>query len=194
MNAPLTPNAPVAKRNRGMLILLFAIFFGSLALAGVLRFAGWKPAGLKAKGNLLTPAIDARALAPVSTDGKPYVWNPVERRWRLLVLAPADTCNERCEQVAVDVDKVWQIMGKDATRVDVLWSGAVPSKTPVHQIHAIAADDRLRSVLPSTNRVATAAGLPIYIIDPNGFVMMEYKPGVDIGDVRTDLSKVLKLQ
>lgn len=194
MNSPQQLDPKTVKKNRGTLLLLVFIFFGSLALAGFLRFAGWQPTGLVAKGNLLKPAIDARALAPASVDGKQYAWNPAERKWRLLVLAPETTCDAACERTAADVDKVWQIMGKDADRLDILWSGVMPSDTQMNHVIPVSAQAEIRKVLPQGNRVATSAGLPIYIVDPNGFVMMEYKPGADIGGVRSDLAKVLKLQ
>jgi hypothetical protein len=31
------------------------------------------------------------------------------------------------------------------------------------------------------------------VVDPNGFVVLRYAPGFDLGDLRTDLSRLLKL-
>ncbi|MGN6113267.1 MAG: hypothetical protein ACTHOC_09745, partial [Luteimonas sp.] len=57
------------KRNRGLLLLIFALFFGSMLVAGALRFSGWRPAGMKNKGELLQPPVDLRARAPRLADG-----------------------------------------------------------------------------------------------------------------------------
>ncbi|MCW0465993.1 hypothetical protein NB705_003066 [Xanthomonas sacchari] len=38
-----------------------------------------------------------------------------------------------------------------------------------------------------------AAGVPIYVIDPNGFVVLRYAPGFDPAGLRADLAKLLKL-
>ena len=187
------PNDYAVRRNRGKLLLIAGIFFGAMLLAGLLRFSGWRPEGLKSHGELLTPALDGRALAPTSTDGRVYAWNPVERRWRLLVVN-GTTCDAVCERVAADLDKVWQLQGKEQIRVDVLWMGATPKQSEVHNLFPIAADAPLRGVLPANGTTPTAAGLPIYIIDPNGFVMMRYAPGADVSGVRADLTKVLKLK
>ena len=48
----------------------------------------------------------------------------------------------------------------------------------------------LRAALPAVD----AAGPVTYIIDPNGFAILRYAPGHDPGDLRSDLSKLLKLK
>lgn len=192
-NDPQRLDAPTVRRNRGTLLLIVGIFFGAMLLAGLLRFSGWRPAGLKTHGTLITPALDARSFAPVSTDGRQYAWNPMDRRWRLLVVNGA-SCEAACETLAADLDKVWQLLGREQDRVDVLWMGAAPKRTAMHQLIPLAADAPIRSVLPSANNAPTAKGLPVYIIDPNGFVMMQFAPGADVSGVRADLAKVLKLK
>ena len=41
--------------------------------------------------------------------------------------------------------------------------------------------------------MASPARIPMYIVDPNGFVILRYAPGVDLMGMREDLSKLLKL-
>ena len=43
------------RRGRWMLVGLFALFFGTVFGAGILRFSGWQPAGHKNHGQLLQP-------------------------------------------------------------------------------------------------------------------------------------------
>ena len=38
-----------------------------------------------------------------------------------------------------------------------------------------------------------AAGTPVYVIDPHGFVILRYAPGFDPGHLRTDVAKLIKL-
>ena len=38
------------------------------------------------------------------------------------------------------------------------------------------------------------AGIPVYVIDPNGFVILRYAPGFDPVDLRTDVARLLKLR
>jgi hypothetical protein len=48
----------------------------------------------------------------------------------------------------------------------------------------------LRARLP---QVDDAAGTPVYVIDPHGFVILRYAPGFDPGHLRTDVAKLIKL-
>ena len=42
-------------------------------------------------------------------------------------------------------------------------------------------------------QVDDAAGTPVYVIDPHGFIILRYAPGFDPGGLRTDVSKLIKL-
>ena len=86
----MTPTPKEVRRNRGVLLLIVALFFGSLLLAGILRFSGWRPAGTKNFGELLDPPGDLRAHAPTLLDGRAYPWQPRARMWRIVVAPPAD--------------------------------------------------------------------------------------------------------
>ncbi|MGS0540779.1 hypothetical protein ACQEPV_020705 [Xanthomonas oryzae pv. oryzicola] len=178
------------KRGRRMLIALAALFFGSMLLAGVLRFSGWQPASMRNNGALLQPPADLRALAPVRANGQPYAWAPSERIWRIAVAPPAG-CTQQCMTLAAELDKVWQLLGHRADKVDVLWIGAPPAGLPpMPELRVLRDDARLRQALP---RSADAAGVPVYVIDPNGFVILRYAPGFDPAGLRSDLVKLLKL-
>ncbi|KGE50877.1 hypothetical protein WCN79_04175 [Xanthomonas axonopodis pv. vasculorum] len=183
-----TPHS--VKRGRRMLIALALLFFGSMLLAGVLRFSGWQPASMRNNGELLKPPADLRAMVPVRANGQPYAWAPSERIWRIAVAPPAD-CTQQCVALAAELDKVWQLLGHRADKVDVLWIGAPPAGLPPMPALRVLRDDaRLRQALP---RGTEAAGLPVYVIDPNGFVILRYAPGFDPAGLRSDLVKLLKL-
>ncbi len=179
-----------ASRNRKALMLIAAMVFGSFMLAGVLRFSGWRPEGMKNKGELLEPPGDLRALHPQLAQGGEYEWNPVARHWRVLV-APPPTCGSRCDQLASDLDKVWQLSGRESDRLEIFWLGEVPAAAPAssHQ-RALQDSPTLRAALPRSSD----AGPVTYVVDPNGFAILRYPPGHDPGDIRSDLSKLLKLR
>ena len=187
---------PARRRNRLTLLAIVALFFGSMLVAGVLRFSGWQPAGTKAHGELLSPPLDLRAHEPVLLDGATYAWNPPARTWRVAIAPPTD-CGEACAKLAHDLDVVWRLMGRNADHLDILWlcpdeACVVPS--PLREDRTLR---RLRSnpawsqSLPRSD--AAAAGAPVYVIDPNGFVILRYPPGADPGGLRADLAKLMKL-
>ncbi len=180
-------------RNRGrwILVALFALFFGSMALAGLLRFSGWQPQGQRNHGQILSPPADLRQRAPTLADGSAYAWEPAERRWRVLV-APAGECAAVCVTLSQDLHKVWQLLGHNADNVDILWLGTVPaSAAGMPALRPLSPQPALRASLPG---VDDPAGLPVYVVDPNGFVILRYAPGFDPAGLRADLAKLLKLK
>ena len=208
------------RRNRSMLLVIAAIFFGGMLVAGALRFSGWRPAGMKNNGELLQPPADLRTLTPRLADGAAYEWQPQARLWRIVVAPPAD-CTQACDKLAHDIDVVWRLMGKDADKVQVLWlcaqEGCMPP-APLRgdpSLRVLAPDSDLqaalevvdrRAVMRSPAKESTAgqdrakqdavepdAALPVYVIDPNGFLILRYPPGSDPGGLRADLAKLLKL-
>ena len=183
-------NPARTRRGRGILVLIFVLFFGTFFGAGILRFSGWQPSGTKIHGEMLRPAVDLRAQAPKLADGSDYGWNPAERMWRIVVAPPAD-CGDACLKLARDLDTVWQLFGNNADHVEILWIGTLPAGAPdTRSLRLLQPTAALLQALP---RVDDPAGVPVYVIDPNGFVILRYAPGSDPGFIRTDVSKLLKL-
>lgn len=191
------PTPQRARRNRAALIAIVVLFFGSMLVAGVLRFSGWQPEGNKSHGTVLSPPVDLREQAPRLLDGGSYAWNPDARIWRIL-LAPPAGCAEACTRAAADFDKVWRLMGRNADRLDILWlctdaSCSVPDPLGSDRtLRRLAPDPALRARLPGIDEGATG-DVRVYLVDPNGFLMMRYPPGADVGGVRADIAKLLKL-
>ena len=186
-------NDAIRRRNRGMLVALFLLFFGGMLVAGLLRFSGWRPQGSKNKGELLQPYGDLRGYAPSLADGRAYRWKDAPRTWRIVAM-PRDCDGARaaeCARLLADLDKVWRLMNKDADRVHVLWAGAAPTGSALPaEVRPLRVDGGLRAGLA---RPDDAAGDAVWLVDPNGFVVLRYAPGFDPGDLRTDLARLLKI-
>jgi len=188
--SPSPDEAARIRRGRWILVLIFLLFFGTIFGAGVLRFSGWQPQGTKVHGEMLQPAVDARAVVPKLRDGGDYAWQPAERMWRIAVAPPAG-CASECVKLAKDLDVVWQLFGNKADHVEILWIGTHPAGAPqTPALRVLQATPELLAALP---RASDPAGVPLYVIDPNGFVILRYPPGTDPGFIRTDVSKLLKL-
>ncbi len=186
---PGTPRS----RNRTLLIALFVLFFGGMLVAGLLRFSGWRPPGMKNNGEMLQPYVDLREQAPTLASGDPYRWRDSPRTWRIVV-APQDCGGARsaeCAALMRDLDTVWRLMGKDADRVHVLWLGEPPRGIAVPaDVRLLRSDEVLSTALPG---LRGSTGDSAWLIDPYGFVVLRYAPGFDPGDLRTDLSRLLKV-
>lgn len=180
-------------RNRALLVLILVVFFGSALVAGALRFADWRPEGMRNHGELLDPPVDLREVAPRLGAGGDYRWNPVERTWRILVAPPAD-CTDACVTLSQDIDKVWRLFGHNADHVHILWVGEPPEGALRNRVwNVVEPAPELTSRLPGLD-AGGAQGAPVYVVDPNGFVILRYAPGFDPGHLRTDMARLLKLK
>jgi hypothetical protein len=186
----VTHEATQTRRGRRTMFLLVALFFGPILLALLLGVFGLHPAGSKNKGEKIEPYVDLRAQTLPLADGSEYRWHPEQRLWRIAVIAP-DGCAQACEKLVQDIDKVYQLFGKDADRVQILWMGELPSAAPHNSAwKQIRTDAALLAKLPHPT---DPAGAVTYVIDPYGFVILRYAPGFDPGDLRYDVDKLLKL-
>ncbi len=190
-----TPVRAVQRRNRAALLVVLVMFFGGMLVAGALRFSGWRPDGMKNKGEMLQPYVDLRGYSPTLADGRPYAWHDDPRTWRIVAM-PRD-CDgarrEACTRLLGDLDKVWRLMGRNADRVHVLWAGAPPVDVgTLREVHLVRADDRLRATLVRNGKDAPG-GDPVWLVDPNGFVVLRYAAGSDPGDLRSDLARLLRI-
>jgi hypothetical protein len=194
----MIPNPDKARlRNRNMLVAIFGLFFGGMLIAGLLRFSGWRPEGMKNKGEMLQPYADLRDYSPTLSSGDPYHWNASPRTWRIVV-APTRCKSERreqCGKLLHQVDTVWQLMGKDADRVHVLWVGEPPAGVSMPtEVHVVRGDAVLPARLPQgKGTTRSPGGDAAWLVDPNGFVVLRYAPGFDPGDLRSDVARLLKV-
>ena len=113
-----------------------------------------------------------------------------------MVTMPRDCEGARraaCQHLLENLDKVWRLMGREADRVHVLWAGAAPVPLDgLREVYLLRADAGLRAGLTQAD-VATGDSDPVWLVDPNGFVVLRYAPGFDPGDLRTDLARLLKI-
>ncbi len=189
------PARTVQRRNRVALLVVLGMFFGGMLVAGALRFSGWRPDGMKNKGEMLQPYVDLREYAPTLADGRAYAWHDSPRTWRIVAM-PRD-CDgarrEACTRLLGNLDKVWRLMGRNADRVHVLWAGAPPVEVAtLREVHLIRVDKRLRAALVRNDK-DVAEGDPVWLVDPNGFVVLRYAGGSDPGDLRSDLARLLRI-
>ncbi len=193
------------RQSRGMLIALVVLFFGGMLVAGLLRFSGWQPDGMKNKGEMLEPYGDLRHYTPTLADGGAYRWDDEPRTWRIVVAPVACDGKRRveCGELLRGIDTVWRLMGKDADRVHVVWVGAPPAGVALPgEVRVLRADAVLPARLPrGTGASGNATGVAVgneggdaaWLVDPNGFVVLRYASGFDPGDLRADLARLLKV-
>jgi hypothetical protein len=183
------PARPSQLRSRLTLLLIAVLFLGSFGVAALLRFTGWTPPRSRNFGELLQPPRPLGAFALRRADGTAYAWAPQENRWRLLVV-PAAGCTTACTRMLDTLRRTWLIQGSRADRLDVLWMGPVPPGVPAfRRLVPLAPDATLAATLPER---ATPDALPVYVLDPEGFLVLHYRAGFDPTGLRKDLKKLVK--
>ena len=116
---------------------------------------------------------------------------------RAVLVAPPTGCAAACVDLARELDLVWQLFGRNADHVDILWLGDVPDGAVRNAAwRVLEADPALRAALPRVDGGPGEAdnALPAYVVDPNGFVILRYAPGFDPGHLRSDMARLLKLR
>lgn len=188
---PSTPERPSQLKSRLILLLIAVMFLGSFFIAFALRMSGWTPGQGRNFGELIAPPTDLSMLSLRTADGSAYPWAPLEDRWQLVVHAPKD-CGHRCEALYNTLYRVWYTRGRHAARIDVLWFGEVPANRDPAQWSAFRPMQDHAALLSALRLVESDKGVPVYLIDPKGFLMMQYPAGFDPSGLRKDLGKLVK--
>lgn len=177
------------QRSRLLLVLVVLAFGTPFIAAVVLRFGGWQPGQTRNYGELVQPPQDWNALPIRLLDGSDYSFDPVARRWQLLVLPPVP-CLETCRSQAEVLGRLWLSEGRRADKLDVLWPGPWPQGIErFGGLREIELADALREQVPvAAGEDALAAAL----IDHNGFLVMTYAPGFEPRRLRRDLDRLVK--
>ncbi len=182
-------NTPSQTRPRLVLLLVAVMFLGSFGVAAALFFGGWKPTQTRNVGEMLDPYPDLREVELVNADGTPWQWRPTERHWHVIVAPPAG-CGEPCVRLLDALQRVWVSEGRHSERLKVLWAGELPAGAPTFPgLVPLRASDALQAKLPD---LARADALPVYLADPNGWLVLRYAPGFEPSGLRKDLGRVLK--
>lgn len=192
---------PRTRRNRWLLVAMVLLFLAPPLLAAALYFGGWRPVRTQQTGVLVQPMLELADLTLARADGELYAWRPEDRIWRIAVLPPVD-CDAACVELAESLHLVWQLLGRHAGRVEVLWFEPVPEGAPAYPAFV---PMQLDSVLlerlpqfaaagaaPTDAATAQPATIQVYLIDPRGFLAMRYRPGFDAAGLRADLARLLK--
>ncbi len=180
---------PSRTRSRWTLLLIVALFIAPFAGALYLYYTDWQPGRTRNHGELVHPVRDLRDVHFTRADGSRFEWRHEDHVWSILVVPPA-TCDAACDKLSDTLRRIWIGLGHDAGNVRVLWIGA-PPPTGFRALVPLHADASLAEHLPDTSR---NDAIPIYIIDPSGYLFMRYTPGFDPGGIRRDIAQLLLQQ
>lgn len=176
-------------RNRLILVALLGLFALPLVIAYLLSSSGWQPARTRNSGELIKPAR-AVSSAPVALDdGTHYAWRDPGLRWTLLML-PGRTCAQRCLTRVEEALRMRITLGRNASRVRVLYLGpALPQGFVAAHEPLIAAHDDAGTF--AAMRANGDDDLALGLIDPQGMLLLRYADGYSAQGLRSDITKII---
>jgi cytochrome oxidase Cu insertion factor (SCO1/SenC/PrrC family) len=178
---------------------LFAVLLVCAApmIASYLTYYVIKPAGRTNYGSLIDPrAHPIPQLGSTTLDGKPRTLEQLSGKW-IMVKVGGGECLAACKEQLLEM-RQWRLMqGKNMNRIERVW--LVTDKQPLdaailreHEgLNVLRAPlDAVAKWLPAEQ--GTDAADHIYLIDPQGNLMMRFPKQPDRRRVYKDIAKLLK--
>lgn len=193
--------------HRWKLLFLAAIFFVPLGISFYWYYGldSVRPAASVQKGELILPARPLPQLQLPRAHGDTTSADFLERTWTLVYLAEGP-CDSRCRDRMAELRQLRLALGRDRNRVGgvLLYSGEPPELEWLTREHAglIAASvDNAEARTHLLPQFGTEQDMPealfraerVYIVDPNGNLMMRYDAGTALKDIHEDLKRLLRL-
>ena len=182
-----------ATRGRLGLILLWGVPLGLMFGAWLLYVLNFAP-GTHNHGELIQPPVAVGEALPAT---------PADaRQWSLLLPAPADGCGDDCRESLRLSRQVHIALGRDAWRLRrVHWNSSGEAVTSRRRRHLGEEHPGMLTLDDGTavlnQRIAAAVGPDwsgkIYLVDPDGFLMMRYESEQAGEDILEDLRFLLKI-
>ncbi len=194
----------IEKRNSNRKLLLVVLFLFVLpALASfALYFTEWRPSSGVNHGELIAPAraIEDRAMQTI--DDKVVKFSELQRKWTMVYFDSAE-CLETCMSQLYFMRQTHASQGKNYDRIQRLF--ILTDTNSVNQLKSKLTDYSDMMVWKADS-VAIAKLMQdfgvdaqlsehkrgIYLLDPQGNLMMRYAPGAQPAGVRKDLERLLK--
>lgn len=193
------------KKNRTILIALFVVFFGPIILAYVAYeyFIDHHPVETRNRGQLLEPPHELPEFELTTVDGAPLRLEDLKGKWTLTYIGDGQ-CEQPCAEALNKMQQARLLQGGESKRIQRLYlmtearpavslekaiqdnPGLIVAKGSAEQLKAV-----LRPFQISYQQPAGEAAR-VYIIDPQGFVMMSYPPGFDTADLYKDIKHLLR--
>lgn len=176
------------RHSRMTIIALAAVFLAPLVLAwGLYHRTIWRPAGILQHGELLLP-VRPLALPPMgSANGFRQERELFRRHWTLLYRSKS-RCDPECRAMMDTLGRVRLAQGRAIGRVQRVLVETVPPGEGGADVVSTDGDVRVMRA----DRWPLPAG-SVYIVDPEGNLVLRYRPGFEPSGLLKDLQRLLKL-
>lgn len=196
---------PDQTAQRWKLVFLAALFFVPLGISFFWYYGltSARPDAGVQKGELIHPARPLPQLALPRAHGGVTAPDFLERTWTLVYIAEGP-CDPGCRERLAELRQLRLALGRERNRVSgvLLYRGAAPDADWLANEHAgliaaavdgAEAHDALLREFPGDEIDALFQAGRVYIVDPNGNLMMTYAAGTPLRDIHDDLKRLLRL-
>ncbi|HTH59557.1 MAG TPA: cytochrome C oxidase subunit I [Paraburkholderia sp.] len=185
------------RRGRRILLLLVLICAAPIAISYFMYYVVKPKGGTTSYGTLIEPQRPIPgSLQVTGDDGQTVPLASLRGRW-LMLSADGGACGDACVQKLYFMRQVRATQGPERDRVVTVWlrTDAAPVPAVVRRAYPdtrmLRADPAaLAAWLPATG--ATSIGDHIYVVDPNGNLMMRFPAQPDPSKIKSDVTKLLK--
>ncbi|WP_374729807.1 SCO family protein [Caballeronia terrestris] len=192
---------PKGSWNKGRWMLLFlALVCAAPVIASYLMYYVFKPAGgTSSYGVLVEPQRPIPGELMVTDEkGQPMPLTAMRGKW-LMVTVNSGDCNEQCATRLYFMRQVRALQGPERERVVNVWlrtddkpvSDVIKTAYPQPDTRMLVADQGAVSKwLPTSDD--TQLTDHIFLVDPNGNLMMRFPKNPEPSKIKADLAKLLK--
>ena len=185
------------RRGRWTLLLIVLICGAPIAISYFTYYVIKPKGGTTSYGALIEPQRPIPgALMVTGDDGHEVPLASLRGRW-LMISVNGGACDEACATKLYFMRQVRATQGPERERVVTVWLRTDDAQVP-EKVKGAYADTRMLRADP----VAVAAWLPatqttkdtdhIYLVDPNGNLMMRFPANPDPSKIKQDVTKLLK--
>lgn len=203
-NPATAPNEKEQLRSsRRTLLIVLALFALPVAIASYLYKDSWRPAKTGNYGELIQPPREVPDMPLTSADNKNIRFADLKGRWSLVYVSPGK-CEATCLKRLYYIRQIHTAFAKELERIqevlitlDAAPDGALAEKIKEYpRVKVISGPQASLAILAERFRGAAGKNEDltgrIYIIDPQGFIMMRYPAEPDPAGIRRDIEKLLK--
>ena len=193
-------------KNPKLIIGLFVIIIGLPILFAYMMVQKGERYQLKTSnhGDLIRPPVNIANLAFYNVaDKKTFDVKQLEGKWWLVYASPAK-CQQTCHDILYNIRQIRTALGKDTPRVERLFLAHPGCPQSVCETYLsenypdmqrlTLADKEYETLLNQiSNSSAKDLVGELYIIDPQGNIMMHYDADMEAKSILSDLKRLLKV-
>ena len=182
-----------AKTKNRLTIIFTVVLFTSPVVVAYLLSSGlinYHPVETKNNGHFVSPLVKVSDYAEAD-------WvTDLQDHWTLVRRVP-EVCANQCQSLENDLHKYRLSLGHRAEKLNLLliadgFISEMPDLYPHIKKVSIADNQPLRDVFNQLSEVSLQAGQGMYVVAPEGFLMMAFTPDNTSTDIIRDLSLLVK--